>query len=57
MDNKVKFLKTIKMLRSKRIINTQQMRTLKGQYLSGDRAGAVKGAEKLIKRYNKVVNK
>lgn len=57
MNNKVKFLKSLKSLRNKKIINTQQMRTLKGQYLSGDRAGAVKGAEKLIKRYNKVVNK
>lgn len=30
------------------------MRTLKGQYLSEDEVGAIKGIEKLIKRYNKV---
>ena len=54
MDNKVKFLKTIKMLRSKRIINTQQMRTLKGQYLSGDEEGAIKGTKKIIRRHQKM---
>lgn len=54
MNNKVKFLKSLKALRNKKIINTQQMRTLKGQYLSGNEVGAIKGIEKLIKRYNKV---
>lgn len=53
MNNKVKFLKTLKLLRNKKIINTQQMRTLKGQYLSGDREGAVKGVKKLIRRYKR----
>lgn len=43
------------MLRNKRMINTQQMRTLKGQYLSGDEEGAIKGAKKLIRRYQKMI--
>lgn len=55
MDNKVKFLKTIKMLRNKRMINTQQMRTLKGQYLSGDEEGAIKGTKKLVRRYQRMI--
>lgn len=52
-NNNIKFLKTLKKLRSEMIINTQQMRTLKGQYLSGDKDGAIKGLKKLIRRYEK----
>lgn len=43
------------MLRNKRMINTQQMRTLKGQYLSGDEEGAIKGTKKLVRRYQRMI--
>lgn len=34
----------------KQLLTTQQMRTLKGQVLSGDTEGAMRGLNKLIKR-------
>ena len=36
--------------RYKPLLTTQQMRTLKGQVLSGDIEGAMRGLDKLIKR-------
>lgn len=36
--------------RFKTLLTAQQMRTLKGQILSGDTEGAMRGLDKLIKR-------
>lgn len=41
-------LKKIRM--NKQLLSTQQMRTLKGQVLAGDIAGAMRGLDKLIGR-------
>lgn len=37
--------------KNKHLLTTQQMRTLKGQVISGDIAGAMKGLNKLIGRF------
>lgn len=37
--------------KNKRLLTTQQMRTLKGQVLAGDIAGAMRGLDKLISRF------
>lgn len=34
----------------KHLLSTQEMRTLKGQVLSGDIAGAMRGLDKLMRR-------
>lgn len=36
--------------KNKQLLSTQQMRTLKGQVLAGDIAGAMRGLDKLISR-------
>lgn len=37
--------------KNKQLLTTQQMRTLKGQVLSGDVDGAMKGMNKLLRRF------
>lgn len=44
------FLKRLKIFMDRGLINKQQYRTFKGQILSGDREGAIKGIRKIFKR-------
>ena len=37
--------------KNKRLLTTQQMRTLQGQVISGDIDGAMKGMNKLLRRF------
>lgn len=37
--------------KNKQLLTTQQMRTLKGQVISGDVDGAMKGLRKLLSRF------
>lgn len=43
-------IKKLMQLKEKRLINVQQYRTFKGQVVSGDITGAIKGVNKLVRR-------
>lgn len=46
----ISFLHLLKKAKQTKLINNQQYKTLKGQYHSGDIAGAKKGFSKLVKK-------